>query len=269
MSPTTSRVFIMMISIVAIASGCRTMAPAIRFAPPGTDPTRLRKDFPLSDAERQALTPDSIKALSQFQVDQIYARLNSGPIPDGPFRGDLFFPRDRRSSEAVSNLSDATPGALGALAVVPAERLARLFWRGKVLFRSQALVRNRIEDLAILKPIIEDSDTIPKLKFDGQTTWLLFPAKLSCGASRFDPTKSIVIDYAETEKLEGYREIPDKIAGPQGLNIFDEIRIVRRGFYLGRSYFGKRFALNFTLVDPAVSSSPAPAPNLQEDCNAL
>jgi hypothetical protein len=267
MRPITSRLLVFL-SIVALGGACRTMAPAIRFAPPGTDPAKLRTEFALSDAERQALTPDSIKMLTQAQVDQIYGRLNAGPIPDGPFRGDLFFPRDRSGSDPVSSLSDAGPGALGALGVVPVERLARMFWRGKVLFRSQSLVRNRIEDLALLRPIIKDSDTIPKLKFDGQTTWLLFPARLSCGPSRFDPTPSIVIDYAETEKLDGYREIPDKIAGPQGLNIFDEVRIVRRGFYLGRSYFGKRFALNFTLLDPAIASSTAPAPNVQEDCNA-
>lgn len=267
MTPTTSRV-LASLTFVALSIACRTMAPEIRFAPPGTDPAKLRAEFPLSDAERQALTPDSVKALTQAQVDQIYARLNTGPIPDGPFRGDLFFPRDRSGTAPVSSLSDAAPDVLGPLAALPVERLARMFWRGKVLFRSQALVRNRIEDLAILKPIIKDADTIPKLKFDGQTTWLLFPARLSCGNSRFDNTRSIVIDYAETEKLDGYRDIPDKVAGPQGLNIFDEVRLVRRGFYLGRSYFGKRFALNFTLADPAVATSPAPAPNLQEDCDA-
>ena len=142
-----------------------------------------------------------------------------------------------------------------------------MFWKGKVLFRSQSLVRNRIDDLAILKPIVTDAASVPKLTFDGQTTWLLFPAALSCGASRFDPLRhSILIDYARTAELDGYRPVPDRLAGPEGLNIFDEIRIVRRGLYLGRSYFGPRFALNFTLLDPTITPDASPLPGTGDDC---
>jgi len=256
-------------ALLACASACRTAMPQLRFAPPGTDVARLRSEFALSDAERQWLTPESMKSLTQEQVDQVYARLSPGAIPDGPFRGDLFFTRDNQQVPRLGDLISPVPDVLGPAAALPIEHFARMFWRGKVLFRSQSIVRNRIEDLAILKPIVTDPATIPKLTFDGQTTWLLFPARLSCGTSRFDTTRhTIVIDYRETEKIEGYRDIPDKIAGPQGLNIFDEIRVVRRGFYLGRSYFGPRFALNFTLVDPLIASSTAPAPDLQGDCNA-
>jgi hypothetical protein len=257
-----------MLWVASLTCGCVTMAPSIRFAPPGTDVTRLRTEFALTNAERQSLTPESLKTLTQEQVDQIYARLSPGAIPDGPFRGDLFFPRDRDGRARIADLSDAAPNTLGAIAALPVEELSRMFWRGKVLFRSQSLVRNRIEDLAVLRPVISDADTIPKLTFDGQTTWLLFPARLSCGESRYDKTRrTIVIDYAQTAQLEGYRPVPDRIAGPEVLNIFDEIRVVRRGFYLGRSYFGARFALNFSLVDPVVATSTAPAPDLQGDCD--
>jgi hypothetical protein len=260
-----------LLSILLLVSGCRTGAPPIRFAPSGTDVARLRSDFALTDLERRALTPETMKALTQEQVDQIYARLNAGPIPDGPFRGDLFFPRDRDSRARVSELADTAPSTLGALAVLPIERLGGMFWRGKVFFRSQSIVRNRIEDLAILRPIINESDTIPKLTFDGQTTWLLFPAKLSCGDSRFDPSRhSIVVDYAQTDQIEGYRPIPDKIAGSEGLKIRDEVRFVRPGFFLGRAYFGPRFGLNFTLLDPSAAAASGavagPMPNVQDDC---
>jgi hypothetical protein len=147
-----------------------------------------------------------------------------------------------------------------------AEQLGRLFWRGKVFFRADGVVRNRIEDLLILRPIIDDAATIPKLTFDGQTTWLLFPARLSCGASRFDTSRrSVVVDYAQTAQIEGYRDVPDRLAGPEALNIYDEVRLVRRGFYLGRSYFGKRFALNFTLLNPATGAGTAIG-DVQADC---
>ncbi len=262
-----------LLSLLLLLSGCRTGAPPIRFAPPGTDVARLRADFALTDVERRALSPETMRALTQEQVDQIYARLNAGPIPDGPFTGDLFFPRDRDGRAQVRELSDASPNILGPVAAMPIERLGRVFWRGKVFFRAQSIVRNRIEELSILKPIISDSDTIPKLTFDGQTTWLLFPARLSCGDSRFDPTRhSIVIDYAETDQIEGYRRVPDRLAGAEGLKIRDEVRFVRPGFFLGRAYFGPRFGVNFTLLDASAAAAAGavagPMRNVQDDCEA-
>jgi hypothetical protein len=258
-----------LLAVVALVIGCRTATPPeVRFAPPGTDVTRLRNEFALSDTERFALTQENLRALTQEQVDQIYKRLTAGPLPDGPFRGDLFFPRDRSGRAQIRELADPSPGLPAHVAALRAERLGRMLWRGKVFFRSQRVVRNRIEDLVILRPIIEDSDTIPKLTFDGDTTWLLFPARLSCGESRFDTTRrSVIVDYAEGEKIEGYRRVPDRLAGPEALNIRDEIRIVRRGFYLGRAYFGKRFGLNFTLVDPTVSAFAPDTKDVQQDCN--
>jgi hypothetical protein len=255
-----------LLAALAIASACRTAMPSVRFAPPGTDVARLRAEFALTDIERSALTPDNIRTLSQDQVDQIYLRLAAGPMPDGPFRGDLFYPRDRRGRARIRDLPPPAPTLLGNAAALEAERLGRALWRGKVFFRAQGILRNRIEDLAVLKPIIPDAGTIPKLTFDGQTTWLLFPALLSCGESRLDPTRpSIVIDYSRGSEVEGYRPVPDKLAGPEGLNIRDEVRRIRQGFYLGRAYFGERFALNFTLLDPATAGGAPPA-DLQEDC---
>jgi hypothetical protein len=189
-------------------------------------------------------------------------------MPDGPFRGDLFFPRDRDGRARIRDLADPAPALVENVAALRVERLGRMLWKSKVFFRSQGILRNRIEDLAILKPIISDSDSIPKLTFDGDTTWLLFPARLSCGASRLDPgRRSILIDYSRGSEVEGFRPVPDKLAGPEGLNIFDEVRLVRRGLYLGRAYFGSRFALNFTLLDPAIAADAPPAGEIQENCD--
>ena len=254
---------------LVIAGACRSAAPPpIRFAPPQTDVTRLRTEFALTDEERRALSPEAFRTLTQEQVDQIYLRLSSGPIPDGPFRGDLFFPRDRSGRARIRDLADPTLPLTAHIAALRVERLGRALWKGKAFFRSQGILRNRIDELTILKPFIRDDDTIPKLTFDGKTTWLLFPAALSCGPSRLDGTRrAILIDYSRGPTLEGYREVPDKLAGPEGLNIFDEVRVIRRGFYLGRAYFGQRFALNFTLLDPAVATDAPPSTELQEECH--
>jgi hypothetical protein len=242
-----------------VLAGCATAPPRIRFAPPGTDVTKLRSDFPLTDAERAALTPESIRRLTQAEVDQIYQRLDSGPIPDGPFRGDLFFPRGAKSDIRLGELNGVPRDTLAELAVIRVEALGKALWRGKVFFRSEGVLRNRIEELSILKAFVRDWESIPKLTFDGATTWLLFPAVLSCGDSRFDATrKSITIDYAKGSTVQGYREVPDALAGPERLDIFDEVRLIRPGFYLGRAYFRGAFGLNFTLIDPAVASTPTP-----------
>ena len=194
---------------------CSPALPPIRFAPDGTDATRSRRDIPLTDAERTALTPETIRALSQEQVDQIYVRLSSGPIPDGPFRGDLFFPRDAMASAALRG-GRPLPSSLTHLGALKAESLGRMFWRGKAFFRSQGILRNRIEDLLILRPMIGDTSTIPKLTFDGQTTWLLFPAILSCGESRFDPSGEIhVIDYSRGRRSRATARSPTSSPGPK------------------------------------------------------
>ena len=258
------------IVLLAGVAGCHHAPPNVRFAPPGTDTARLRSEFALTDAERLALTPDSIRRLTQEQIDQLYKRLSSGPVPDGPFRGDLFFPKDANGDATIGDVAAPVPPLLRDVSAMKLRHIGRAFWKGKVFFRPQMILRNRIEDLAILKPIIGNTDGIQKLTFDGRTTWLLFPAKVSCGESRLDTSqRSVVIDYAKGNEVEGYREVPDKLAGPEGLNIRDEIRAIRRGLYLGRAYFGERFALNFTLVDPTVPAAGSISPELKQDCAAF
>ena len=59
------------------------------------DFAELEHRFPLTPADRMKITPDNLKALTQEQLDQIYARLPAGPIPDGVYLGGAFFPAGR------------------------------------------------------------------------------------------------------------------------------------------------------------------------------
>ena len=253
-------------------------APEIKFADAGTaygtkpDFALVEHDYPLPPAELDKLTPQNIANYSQEQVDQIYARLTAGPIPNGAFDGGMFFPKNASGDRRVAEIVGGLPGLVVEVKAHKLETLGQTLWRGKVFYREERLLKNRIEDLALLKPIIDgDMSTIEKIQVHGRDQWLLFPARLYCGQSLLDARReSIIIDYAFTDELPGYREKPDFLAGRNGFQIRDEIRMVRPGFYLGRAYAGKAFLLNFTLYNEAIAERDSAAfmqsGAVDEDC---
>src|SRR3546814_31063 len=178
-----------MATALALAACNRT--PDIPFAEYG-DGYADKPDFaeveyrhPLSVDDLQKLTPENIKNFDQEQLDQIYARLSAGPIPDGAFDGDLVFPKGQSGDHRLSEIV----GGLGGMAVewktLKLEELGRALWKGKVFYRDQRLLRNRIEDTRLLQPLVgSDLGDIPKTTVNGEDQWLLFPAKLYCGQSR-------------------------------------------------------------------------------------
>lgn len=268
--------------IVAIAlylAGCDAIntllhpTPDIKFAP-GAEPdfARVEHEFPLTTADLQKLTPGNLKNFSQGELDQIYARLAAGPIPDGPFDGDLIFPKGEEGDRRLAEIVGGLPGAAVELKLHRIEELGRALWKGKVFYRNEHLLRNRIEDLVLLKPLIEgDLTTIPKITVHGKDQWLLFPARLYCGQSLLDSRReSIIIDYFFTDELPGYRHRPDYLAGRNGIKVRDEVRMVRPGFYLGRAYVGKVFLLNFFLYNKELAERDGPAfertGTVKEDC---
>lgn len=250
--------------------------PAVSFAPltDGTlkDPdnplkifrvdfAKLEHDLPLSRADRAKLTPENLTVLSQEEIDQIYARLTAGPVPDGFMRGDLFF--ENGIDGLKSRLAEILGGGLGTVAdakIETLEKLGRSMWKGKYFYRDDRVLRNVIEDFKPLEALIEAPGKLQTVEIPRQgllsylspnsTAWLLFPAKLYCGQSLLDGRReSIIIDYAYTNDIPGYMERPDALAGRGGLAIRDEIRMVRPGFYLGRAYANRIFLLNFTVYD--------------------
>ena len=251
--------------LLALAACHRT--PDIPFAKYGEgyadkpDFATVEHDHPLSVDDLQQLTPDNIKNFDQEQLDQIYARLTAGPIPDGAFDGDLVFPRGQSGDHRLSEIVGGIGGVAAEWKTLRLEDLGRTLWKGKVFYREQRLLRNRIEDTRLLQPLVgSDMGNIPKATVNGQQQWLLFPAKLYCGQSLLDSRReSIIIDYAFTDTLPGYREKPDFLAGRNGLQVRDEIRMVRPGFYLGRAYLGRVFLLDFTLYNKAIAERDGPA----------
>jgi hypothetical protein len=280
MKKTTTRVLLLAASTLALVAACsRTKAPDIEFLAhedgyaSKPDFARVEHELPLVPADLAKLEPAMLKDYTQEQVDQIYARLTAGPIPDGAYDGDLFFPKgisgDRRIREIVGGLPGLAVGAKTA----KLELIGRHLWRGKVFYRDERVLRNRVDDTDVLKPLLED-DTSKLRRYEaggGKQQWLLFPARLYCGQSLLDSRReSVIIDYAYTDEIEGYVEKPDFLAGRRGFNVRDEIRMVRPGFYLGRAYLDKVFVLNFTLYNEDVAERDGPAfvrtGTVAEDC---
>ncbi|HSQ06013.1 MAG TPA: hypothetical protein VLN59_18395, partial [Burkholderiales bacterium] len=238
----------------------KVKAPEIHFAPYGKeyqskmDFAQLEYRFPLTSEELARITPENLAALDQEQIDQIYARLTAGPIPDGPYDGGVLFPRGTSGKFRIAEIAGGLAEYALQLKGLQLENLGETLWKGKMFYRNERVLRNRIDDLAILKQMGIVEGEPKKATLNGKETWLLFPAKLYCGQSFLDSRReSIIIDYFFTDEVPGYQEKPDFLAGRRGLRVRDEIRMVRPGFYLGRAYLDRVFLLNFTLYNKGVA----------------
>jgi hypothetical protein len=229
------------------------------------DFARVEHEFPLSRADLMKITQDNLPALSQEQIDQIYGRITAGPIPDGLYHGDLFFARGDSLRPRLEEILGGIEGRLTGANIEFVERLGRALWKGKVFNREQRVLRNMIEDAALLRLVTDDPATVPTVTvpregflrhfLPGNTVKLLFPAKLYCGQSLLDARReSVIVDYNYSDDIEGYRASPDSLGGRGGLRIRDEIRMVRPGLYLGRAYANRFLLLNFTLYSPEVAA---------------
>lgn len=246
---------------ILLLVGCGEKPPQIGFAASGAeyqekpDFASVEYNYPLMPVDLQKITPRNLAALTQEQVDQVYARLTAGPIPDGPFDGKVLLPKGGSGKFRASEILGGLKGVVVNLKGKKLEAVAETLWKGKVFYRDQRVLRNRIDDLKILKSVVSgDLDTIPKITVNGRNAWLLFPAKLYCGQSLLDGRReSIIIDYAFSDEIDGYREQPDFLAGRRGFKVRDEIRMIRPGFYLGRAYLDRAFVLNFTLYSEEIA----------------
>jgi hypothetical protein len=274
----------------------QTTAPDIPFAPNSDlslhDPdnpvkefridfARVEHEFPLSRSDLMKITPDNLAAASQEQLDQIYARSTAGPIPDGAYLSNLFFPPGKDFGSRLGEIIGGISGRLADTGVEAIEAVGRRLWKGKVFHREQRVLWNMVENLDVLRGQIDDPATVPTTTiprggllgriFPQDTVWLLFPAKIYCGQNLVDSRReSIILDYNYADEIDGYRNRPDALAGRGGLRIRDEIRMVRPGLYLGRAYANRMFLLNFTLYNPDVAQAESPrfaaGPAVVEDC---
>ena len=160
------------IGVVVDVGGCQR-APDIKFMAyeagyaSKPDFARVEYELPLAPADLGRLEPDMLKDYTQEQVDQIYARLTAGPIPDGAYDGDLFFPKGVSGQRRIREIVGGLPGLAAGAKTVKLELLGKHLWRGKVFYRDERVLRNRIDDTSLLKPIME-TDTFGPAQVRGR-----------------------------------------------------------------------------------------------------
>ena len=200
--------------------------PAKKFR---VDFARVEHEFPLSRADLMKITPENVAALSQEEVDQLYGRLTAGPIPDGPYLGDLFFRARRehcargwRRSSAGSR--DASPS--GNIELLESSAAPTLEGQGVLPRRAHPAEHDR-ETSSVLRPLVDDPTYGPEHHHparrparpplpNGRRSGCCFRrssiAGRACSTAR---RESVIVDYAYSDEIDGYRKSPDLLAGPR------------------------------------------------------
>jgi hypothetical protein len=202
----------------------------------------------------------------QEQIDQIYARLTAGPIPDGPFDGGLFFPKGQRRtlSEIVG-----FAGLAVELKSVKLELLGSALWKGKVFYRDDWLLRNRIETPCCSSPLSKATclrfRRSPRTDETSGSCFLPALLRPACSTPGASPSSSILLHgraagVPPAPRLSGRQE---RFAGARR-NPHGAARVLSR-----RAYIGKVFLLNFTLYNAEVAERDGAAftqTRRKEDC---
>src|SRR5262249_30089520 len=151
---------------------------------------------PLSRADLMKITPENLAVLSQEQIDQIYGRITAGPIPDGHYIGNLFFPRGDSMQSRLEEIIGGLARRLPRQKIDVVEKIGRSLWKGKVISREQRILHNMIDDRTLLKGFVDDESTVPTTSvprsgllgwiLPNEKVWLLFPAHIYCGQSLLD-----------------------------------------------------------------------------------
>ncbi|MGK2926310.1 MAG: hypothetical protein ACSLE2_11885, partial [Lysobacterales bacterium] len=200
-------VAIVAIVIWAVRNKKTAARPEIPFGPTGAealDFDTLEAQFPLGVDDLQRLDQQNIESFNQDQIDQIYARLTAGPIPDGPYHGSFFFAEGGN----FRNIADVIGGLRGRgmdLKLDLLTRLGEMLWQGKVFYRDSRELRNIIDREQVVGALFGVSaDEMRTEQIFGEQVALLFPARLYIGDSQLDTRRpSVIIDYAETAQIDG------------------------------------------------------------------
>ncbi len=236
------------------------------------DPAWIERVLPLTASERLAVSAEDLKNLTQEELDQLYFRIKAGPIRPDKYQGTVLIKDGvlqngtgliSQNSRAIQMLNWMCKSRNSTEMITC---LAEYAWKGKQIYPIDETgvypLRNAIDfklASALTVAMTPTSSLFKPLQmllnkredFFGESKVMLFPAKVYCGLSLIDSRReSIVIDYSYGDYFKPFIKGIDDLVGRGQLNIRDEVRMLRPGFYLGRAYANKIFLLNFALTSP-------------------
>ena len=124
--------------LLTLLAACDGVPPPVKYGDSGEgyakkiDLARLEYELPLSPAELMKITPTNLEEATQEQVDQIYARLTAGPIPDGTYQGQAFFPKGSSGRARFAEIiGGGLKGFVVGLKTAKLEHIAEAVWKGR------------------------------------------------------------------------------------------------------------------------------------------
>jgi hypothetical protein len=231
-------------------------------------PYRKKPDFAALEADPATRAPDAAlravmpgdfadkkKAFDQECVDRIYAQLPSGPIPAGVDFEAFAFAPDGGGIKTLLEQVLPSSGEKGKLAKAVEGNIATLpnaLIQGMVFSQLQGgehpqyEAKSRLDRAAVAL-------LSPSAVFRSP---LYFPSHVYCGQSLLDSRReSIVIDPTYPEDFPDFKAGIDDIPGHKGMNLREEIRMVRPGFYLGRVYGARVYLMSFILYNAKIDQA--------------
>lgn len=242
------------------------------------DYAQLEKMAPLSQADLAGVQPEDVRSLTMEEFNQLYARLNTGPMPLGDYSGyilqkpPIFNAIKKRILKQASLFPAFTQIVQKATAVLgrsPEDALFELIWKGKRFLAKDGMDQietrttfNLLSSAATkFSPGDDKNSFTSKLKnvFVGVSDQFSFtglPMHVFCGISQVDTRReSIITDGAYGDDFASYKtlgglvnlESINGVITRKGLNITEEYRMVRPGLYIGKAYSNKLFLFNVAL----------------------
>ncbi len=197
----------------------------------------VEKMAPLSKAFLATLNSDHFKSLTGEEFNQIYARLQSGPMLTGEFKGSIL----QKSSVFISvknkmlkslRLDGVLATAVTNLCGQNEDCLYETIWKGK-----RFLPKNSLGQI--------EAQTLIRLPVGSVS---LFPMNTYCGISQIDTRKeSQIADGTFSDDFASFIPLRDEIISRKQLSITEEYRMVKPGLYIGKVYSNKIFLFNIAL----------------------
>ncbi len=126
------------------------------------DQALLQNNYPLKDAEKAAITADDIQKMTQEEIDQLYIRLDAGPIVPGSYNGKIVM-NGEMVGDIRKRIYSKVVGEAPILGKViskvcdgrdPVECFGEMAWKGKRIYpkneAGEYLLRNAINEAVFI-----------------------------------------------------------------------------------------------------------------------